>query len=43
MSFGSDKTILMVDLDSRRIEVKFVPKLLSEDQKESDDNFLINC
>jgi len=35
ISFGSGQTILTTDLDMRRVAAKFVPKLLSDEQKEN--------
>ncbi|KAE9522415.1 hypothetical protein AGLY_017174 [Aphis glycines] len=35
ISFGSVQTILTTDLDMRRVAAKFVPKLLSGEQKEN--------
>jgi hypothetical protein len=35
ISFGSVQTILTTDLDMRRVAAKFVPKLLSDEQKEN--------
>ncbi|VVC38893.1 Transposase, type 1 [Cinara cedri] len=35
ISFGSIQTILTTDLDMRRVAAKFVPKLLSDEQKEN--------
>lgn len=35
ISFGSVQTILTSDLDMRRVAAKFVPKPLSDEQKEN--------